>query len=393
MSPYLPLFILLVLIAAILRQTTVLTILYLIGGIFLVGRWWSRRALHNITVQRDYPSRVFLDQSVTVRMLLQNAGWLPVVWVKLHESLPVGMVSPNYYQRILSIRPRGKVELEYHLNAHKRGYYSLGPLFLSSGDLLGLSEEQQRVFEADSLIVYPQIVSLTALGLPSRSPFGSIHETNPLFEDPSRPTGKRDLIEGNSMRRVDWKATASVGRLQVKQYEPSIALETVLYLNLHAEEYESRHRMDLTELAIVVAASIAVWSAKQKHPTGLVTNGLDPIGGNHIPQAIPPRKGSAQLTQLLDLLARIESGDSLRFADLLRQRSAQHSWGTTLILITGALGDPLLDELFPIRRRGMNVVLVPVGPVQDISIHRQRAEHFGFQVHPVRSLLELERFQ
>jgi hypothetical protein len=90
--------------------------------------------------------------------------------------------------------------------------------------------------------------------LPSRSPIGTLRHTQPIFEDPSRVRGKRDYTTGDSLRRVDWKATATTGRLQVKQFEPSIALETALFLNLNADEYLQRTRLDATELAIVIAA-------------------------------------------------------------------------------------------------------------------------------------------
>ena len=55
--------------------------------------------------------------------------------------------------------------------------------------------------------------SLTSLSLPSHSPLGTLRHTQPIFEDPSRVTGKRDYISGDSLRRVDWKATAATGRL------------------------------------------------------------------------------------------------------------------------------------------------------------------------------------
>ena len=88
--------------------------------------------------------------------------------------------------------------------------------------------------------------------------------------------GKRDYTAGDSLRRIDWKSTAAVGRLQTKLFEPSIALETVLFLNLNSEEYHYKFRYDASELAIVVAASLANWIIGQKQSVGLVVNGSDP---------------------------------------------------------------------------------------------------------------------
>ena len=85
--------------------------------------------------------------------------------------------------------------------------------------------------------------------------------------------GKRDYVASDSLRRMNWKASASTGRLQIKQFEPSIALQTEIFLNLNASEYVTKHRIDATELAIVVAASLANWAVIQKQAVGLTTNG------------------------------------------------------------------------------------------------------------------------
>lgn len=390
MTPYIPLFLIFLLVAVILRQTAVLTILYMIAAIYLTGRLWSQRAIRSVEVERQFVRRAFLDQQVPVRILVRNRGRLPVIWLRLHESLPVGMTSPNYYQQVISLGGRTQQVLEYRLNARKRGYYPLGPLVLTTGDLLGLAAENRVEVEADSLIVYPRIVPLKLRSLLSRSPFGSIRETNPLFEDPSRTVGKRDYQTGDSMRHLDWKATAAVGRLQVKQYEPSIALETAVYLNLNIDDYTTRHRLDLAELAIIAAASIASWASRRKHPIGLVSNGADPLSPGRCLQPLAPRGGSAHLAQVLDALARIETSDGSSFLHLLRETSADLTWGTTLVVITGQLNDELLGEIFPIHRRGLNVVLVPVGPVENLIEHKHRAEHFGFPVRPVQTQSDLE---
>ena len=164
------------------------------------------------------------------------------------------------------------------MNADRRGYYPIGPLHLRSGDLIGLTEELDTEGGVDHLIVYPKIIPFAKVKLPSRSPLGTLRHTQPIFEDPSRVRGKRDYVAGDSLRRVDWKATATTGRLQVKQFEPSIALETAIFLNLNADEYAQRTRLDATELAIVIAASLANWIVGQRQSVGLCVNGVDPIG-------------------------------------------------------------------------------------------------------------------
>ena len=274
MNEYFVIFLIMVLaLAAILREDFVFTLFYFIIGAYVFSRWWSNRAQAAITIERIFNNRAFLNDKVTIRLELHNTSRLPVVWVRLHDSVPVEIASAESLRRVVSIDSRSKRSFEYVLQPAHRGYYQIGPVFLYSGDLLGLSNETARQGALDHLTVYPRIIPLSRVDLPSRSPMGTLRHHQPLFEDPTRVRGKRDYVAGDSLRRVDWKATAITGRMQVKLLEPSIALETVIYLNLHGEDYYYRGRIDATELGIVVAASIANWVTGKKQTVGFATRG------------------------------------------------------------------------------------------------------------------------
>jgi uncharacterized protein (DUF58 family) len=379
------LLIILALAAIFLREDAVLTLVYFLVGAYAVSRWWSRRAIHAVEFKRTFQSRAFLYEKVPVTLELSNPRWLPVPWLQITENLPFELIVPNSYRAVTTIGPYGRRQFQYTLNADRRGYYHIGPLHLRSGDLIGFNEDLDREGHADNLIVYPKIIPLADVKLPSRSPIGTLRHVQPIFEDPSRVRGKRDYVVGDSLRRVDWKATAMLGRLQVKQFEPSIALETAIFLNLNVDEYEQRTRLDATELAIVVAASLANWIIGKRQSAGLYVNGADPIGLEDKSQGLPPRKGRAHLTHILEVLARIRMAQLTPFVQLLQHEVPRLPWGTTLILISGSLDDALFDEIFRAQRAGLDVVLILCGRVSNIALIRHRAEHFGISVqHFVR---------
>jgi uncharacterized protein (DUF58 family) len=229
----------------------------------------------------------------------------------------------------------------------------------------------------DHLTVYPKVIPLTDPFLPSRSPMGTLRHRQPIFEDPSRPVGKRDYQPGDSLRRIDWKATASSGKLQVKQFEPSIALETAIFLNLNLDEYSTKDRVDGTELAIVAAASLANWSIARRQSAGLFTNGVDQLNLSNENAPILPRKGRAHLMRMLESMARIKAKETTNLVQLLRQHRAALAWGTTLILITGSADHELFDEIIQAKRSGMSVVLILCGWYTGITEARQRARTAG----------------
>jgi uncharacterized protein (DUF58 family) len=380
-------------LGAVTGETFVFTILYLIVGVVVVGRWWSNKALASVVFHRVFNQRVFPKEEVRVQVLLENKSILPVVWLRVHDLLPVEISPQQAIQEVVSIGPRGSVLVEYNLYARKRGYYKVGPLKISTGDLLGIGQDESEEKLPQHLTVYPRVLPLHELGLPSHSPLGSLRYKEPIYEDPTRQSGKRDYVTGDSLRRIDWKSSAAVGRLQVKQFEPSIALETAIFLNLNNDEYYYRRRFDATELAIVTAASIASWVISKKQSVGLITNGLDPLGVNETAQALAPRKGRGHLMRLLETLARVKTSGGQSLAHLLHQQRPHLTWGTTVVMITGQANDDLFHEFFQAQRAGLDIVLILCGEITGLMDIKRRAKRFDIPVYNLWSEQDLEIWQ
>jgi uncharacterized protein (DUF58 family) len=371
---------LLLLIAALVKGGFAFTIFYLFLGIYIISLVWTRQTAKNISCERKFEKRAFWGEEIPVKLQIRNRGWLPIPWLYIYESLPVELSGGSAVKRVISLGPHGAMEILYNLSAFKRGYYAVGPFTTKFGDTLGLAEEQELEKGPDYITVYPRIIPLASVKLPSRSPLGTLRHHQPIFEDPSRVRGKRDYTASDSLRRVDWKASASVGRLQVKQFEPSISLQTVIFLNMNFLEYP-RHHIDATELSIVVAASLANWVVDQKQSVGLITNGSDSQVKNRPIPPILSRKGRGQLIRILDTLARIQGADSLPLTTVLRKETPNLPWGTTVVVITGQVNETLFDELFQIKRRGLNVTLMVTGHGANLKQARQQARQFGFPIY------------
>ncbi|MFN2153318.1 MAG: DUF58 domain-containing protein [Anaerolineales bacterium] len=368
-----------IVIAALMRDDFVLTSVYFFLGAIFLGLWWSRRSLSQVHKKREVIDHAFLGEKIKVRIQIHNQGWFPLPWLSVQDKLPVGLSTAPSFQRVISLAPHRKADFEYTVEARKRGYYPLGPLVLSTGDLLGVHKTVTTQEDVRYLTIYPKIVPLSSIEIPSFSPQGTLRHHQPIFEDPSRVFGKREYVAGDSLRRVDWKSTASTGRLQVKLFEPSIALETLICLNLNEDDYYYRRRIDSTELAIVIAASIANWIVEKQQTVGLLVNGRDPLKSDGEPQYLPPRKGKSHLMRVLEVMARIDTTKGSSLIEKIRRRRHFLAWGTTLIVITGGADDELLQELYQARRSGQNAILVLVGPVAYAADIKNRASRYGIQ--------------
>ena len=400
MSKLLPFLFVLLAVAFFTQVDQFFHLLYALFGVYFVGRLWAQRSLASVTLRRHHDHRVFLDQTFEIDVKLHNQSWLPVLWMRLTDSVPTGLTLGSSFRQIVSLQPRERLTLTYTLNGRRRGYYRLGPLATAGGDLLGSKTYEHQETGDDFVVVYPKIIPLRDLGLPSQSPFGIVPSRERIFEDPTRIQGVRDYQPGDSLRQMDWKTSARVGSLQVRRFEPAISLETAILLNLNGDDYAQRYRNQATELGIVVAASVAAHLTEKRQAVGLFTNGADPFGlsssedeASGLAPAHPPRKGREHLMNILDLLARIETSsadEALPFLELLNRKSLGLPWGSTVVVVTAQDADGLVNSLLSLRRRGLAVVLVLTCPDRNYALMVERAGQIGVQTHRVWSEKDLD---
>ncbi|MDX1417620.1 MAG: DUF58 domain-containing protein [Candidatus Promineifilaceae bacterium] len=407
----------LLVLAFLLRVDFIYYIVYVCLGVYAFSRWAIPRALSQVRISRDFNDHAFLGESVTVELTWQNSSRLPLPWVEFSESIPPALRSGDYMQRAMYLGGRGERRFTYQVQAGRRGYYRLGPLRLTTGDLFGLVEGKKGYLDANYLTVYPRIIPLTKLGLPSRLPFGTIANQQRLFEDPARPMGTRPYQTGDSQRHINWKVSAHTESLLVKRFEPAISLETAILLNLNQADYERREWRFQTEWAIVTAASLAAHLVNQRQPVGLITNGIDPmqfegeplfsldsgrllrqdeaddLPGNTMPPAIPPRNGRAHLMKILEHLARIEGGETVPFVEWGANACYHLSWGVTILVVTSKGDEATCQTLHRLVRAGYNPILLAVEPDYNFGEVRKRARLLGFTAYNVTEAAGLDRWR
>jgi uncharacterized protein (DUF58 family) len=380
MRKFIPFILLLFILAALLRIDFFFTILYLFVGVYILSHLWLRRVFSQLEIARTLQQRAFLDEKVPVTLKLKNQSRLPILWLMLHEVFPVTLSSPPFFRQVITLEGKASHTVHYSLTARKRGYYQIGPLTLHGGDLLGLRQAQTYTLEADELIVYPKIVSISRLTLPTHSPQVILPTPMPLFQDPARPIGVRDYTPGDNPRHIHWTATAATGQMLVKQFQPAIARDNAIFLNLSRPDYARRgHPESAIELAITVAASLANHIAIfEELPIGLITTALDPLAGCQQQYKLPPRKGRDYLIQILEVLARVQLAETdTHFLEDVRREAVHLSWGTTIIVITSDQSEELSTMLLFLKRSGFQVALVLVDPVR--AYRKMREE-------PIKSL-------
>ncbi|MCK9495655.1 MAG: DUF58 domain-containing protein [Dehalococcoidia bacterium] len=350
------------------------TALILIGamvfGAGALARLWARLSLDRVTYGRRLSERrVFVGEEVELELDVANDKIVPVPWLEVRETLPRGMpadvktsiggaVGTQYLTRSTSMAGNDQLTWPVRLKAVKRGYFRVGPTRLRSGDLFGFFDrEEQTGWPTDGIVVYPHTYDLAELGFDSTRPFGDLRGGNRIYEDPTRVVGVRDYAPGDNLRRVDWYATARIGRLQSRIYDPSRSQALIIALNIPTEpEVWRGPEPVLLERGVSIAASVARWAAEHHFATGLVATGSFP----EAPRTIRIGAGNRpdQLNAILEALAVVSAFTTIDMATALEDPRHPLPSGATVVLITALMTESTEAALHRIRAAGHAVHVI-----------------------------------
>jgi uncharacterized protein (DUF58 family) len=123
------------------------------------------------------------------------------------------------------------VVVEYTLRPRHRGIYDVGPLVLGRYDPFGLGYSERPVGEPHDLVVTPRVTALSDRRAAVTSGDGSVHEILRHVNPNSDELIAREYRPGDSLRRVNWPATARHGEIMVRQEEQRSTPEAVIILD------------------------------------------------------------------------------------------------------------------------------------------------------------------
>ena len=75
-------------IAVVLRVDFFFTVVYFLAALLILSRLWIGRAGRQLRVSREFAGHAFAGDKVAVDLTIENAGWLPVPWLEVRESIP-----------------------------------------------------------------------------------------------------------------------------------------------------------------------------------------------------------------------------------------------------------------------------------------------------------------
>jgi uncharacterized protein (DUF58 family) len=364
--------VIILIISLVLHQVplVLITLLFLLTG--GVSRLWNRFCLHRVEYRRHLSrNQVFFGEEIVYEIEVTNRKPLPLPWLHIEDGLPnnvtllKGRAIATAEDRVIlnnmfPINWYHRVRRRFPIRCPQRGCFVFGPTRIRSGDLFGFFQREKRIQELDYLLVYPRLVPLDRLGIPSKQLFGDIRLRRHLFQDPVLTAGVRDYHFGDSLKRIHWKSTARLGKLQTKVYEPTTTIDLSIFLDVRTLEAPYWGSVfQLQELGIITAASISQHALKEGYRVGLYVNQITRFSQGMV--RVPHSQHPDQLLHILEALAQLHQIEAIPASRFIRQEARNVPWGSTLVVISAQTSDELLAELMDLKRAGRSVALIKVG--------------------------------
>ena len=223
------------------------------------------------------------DLTITV----ENQKFLPILTVKTNVEVDRGLEfqdqsnlaisDKNYRSEIFSMRGYERVQRDIPLFCAKRGYYHLDGIEFVGNDLFYTRRflAQQKV--NTSICVYPGKADARQLMVATQKMTGETVVRSSDCDDPFTFRGIRQYQSYDSIRDINWKASAKTGDLRVNVHDFTADQEIAIILDT---EWDSLLRPDnLLEESIRIAASMADEFIGKGIMTSMYTNGRDCLTG------------------------------------------------------------------------------------------------------------------
>ncbi len=303
----------------------------------------ARRQRAAIRVDRHLvPAKVSVDQSATVRVLMENTGTRRTPLMLVEEQL--GYVLGDRPRFVLGrMAPGERRQVEYTVRSHLRGRHPLGPLSVQLRDPFGLTTRFAEVGSSAEIVVLPRIEALTT-GRPPGNGVGAEGEIPHMValhgEDDQ---SIREYRDGDDLRRIHWPATARTGDLMVRQEDRPARRRAVILLDARADAHCGHGPSSSFEWAVTAVASVVAHLSGFGYAIHLIS--AETVHDGQAAESTEPDRA-------LEVLADAALGPAQRFEELVSAAHQVTASGGLVVAVLADRDEEILRQVASLRQPG-----------------------------------------
>jgi uncharacterized protein (DUF58 family) len=317
----------------------------------LVSTVWT---LYTASAKAECPRRVVTrGQEIQLAVSVKHMCPLPVRAVELQLAVPGDQDASGTVE--IAPRPFRFVEFEAAFRCPHRGFYQVGVTRLVVTDLFGLITLSRKAGGQMARVeVRPRVSTEEAMVLQSVET-GAEHISR-MTEDAASPSGVRDWIPGDALKKVHWKLTMRKRELMVRTYEESARPDTLILVDLTSMGSLRSHAMSTEDAICEAAVSAAVAQLKAGYPVRMPLSAKEPqeISG----------QSAVEAGRFIDALMRVQFDSPFSYEQVLSIEMRRMSRTGGAVLVTSVLSARIADVATQFRRSGMQVSVIWVTDTQ-----------------------------
>ncbi|MBT2296184.1 DUF58 domain-containing protein [Pseudomonas fluorescens] len=298
-------------------------------------------------VQRQMPGSLALGRWSEVRLQISHDFAQPLS-VQVFDHVPAGLDFENLPLSV-ELQPDQHSQIGYRLRPLKRGHFRFEHCEVSLPSPLGLWDGKRLLDARDDTRVYPDFARLydgqllavdnwlSHLGIRQRQRRGQGQEFHQL----------REFREGDSLRQIDWKATARHRTPIAREYEDERDQQIIFMLDCGRRMRSQDGELAHFDHALNACLLLSYTALRQGDAVGLSTFASEQ------PRYLAPVKGSGQLNVLLNTVYDLDS--SQRPADYqtaVNQLLTRQKRRALVVLVTNLRDEDDEELLAAVKRLG-----------------------------------------
>lgn len=332
----------------------------------LQSSFYCRGAFKNLFATVKFKDKgVFPGEFSEIVETVTNKKLLPLWWLSIAYTISGNLrfrddessIKPkeNYRKNLVFLKSYEKVTNRYSFSAEKRGYYRIDELNTATSDVFSNYHLVAKIENNAEFYVYPKLLSKEEFQINFNSISGEALTKRHLIEDPFYLKGIRNYEPFDSLKKVNWYATAKTGELRVNEYDYTATQKVTVFLNCKKRlEWDED---ELIEESITLAASLISDYGKNGIEVELRTNGEDILSNKPLDKINISNISS--LTSLYESLARIDiSKSQMNLHELLKVYREKGSHNEIVIIISYNSTEEIMEEFNQIQATGNEVTFV-----------------------------------
>ena len=266
---------------------------YALALLFVLTWAWPRAAIRGMSVSRTLdPGTPTVGEAFEEQFEVRRKGWMPAPWVEVRDLSQIPDYQPGRVVAVGSEPVRWKSRGVYR----RRGWMAFGPTSLRVSEPFGLFDQQVRLNQRSSILVYPRVRPIPDLMTPSAQQVGNSQTFGAWADYPPETGGVREYVTGDSFGRIHWPLSVRHQRLMSKTFEQPLTTDLWILLDLDRGVHVGEGEESTLEYGVSLAASMAGQVHSRGRQVGLIAN--DSRG-----TVLEPHRAVRQDRLILDYLA------------------------------------------------------------------------------------------